>query len=85
MRARHRNVENQQPFVRMASMPNDCARIQDVINERFTVDFEPFDAKALLNHKFREEDQTKWKNTRGFHKTMKAAELKPSDKCSATL
>ena len=71
--------------MRNTSIKNDACRIQDVINDRFKVDFEPFDAKALLNHKFREENPLQWRNSAGFTKTMKTTQLLPSEKLTSVL
>ena len=37
--------------------------------------FEPFDAKALMNHKFRETEKKQWKTKRGYVVSMKAPDL----------
>ena len=71
--------------MRTNSIKNDAARIQDVINDRFRVDFEPFDAKAMLNHKFRDENPQQWRNSVGFAKTMKNEKVKPQEKLTSVL
>ena len=85
LRTRHRNTEKQTPFMRTTSIQNDATRIQDIINDRFKVDFEPFDAKALLNHKFREECPAQWRNSKGFTKTMKTEKIGPKDKLTSII
>ena len=54
LRSRARNEEKQPAFVRVGPAKDDITRISNAIGQ-IKVDFEPFDAKAMMNHKFREE------------------------------